>query len=58
MLLLVTSAHPALQPHRTPSLGRSCSPGIYFSTLEQTILSGMPWAASTTAFRATGHFPA
>jgi hypothetical protein len=50
MLLLVTSAHPTLQPHRTPSLGRLVQPR-HFSSLQPTILSGMPWAADNDCFQ-------
>jgi hypothetical protein len=57
MLPLVTSAHPTLQPHRTPSLGRLVQPR-HFSSLEHTILSGMPWAADNDCFRTTGLYSA
>jgi hypothetical protein len=57
LLLLVTSAHPTLQPHRTPSLGRLVQPR-HFSSLEHTILSGMPWATDNDCFRATGLYSA
>jgi hypothetical protein len=50
MLLLVTSAHPTLQPHRTPSLGRLVQPR-HFSSLEETIRSGMAWAADNDCFQ-------
>jgi hypothetical protein len=50
MLLLVTSAHPTLQPHRTPSLGRLVQPR-HFSSLQPTILTGMPWAADNDCFQ-------
>jgi len=54
MLLLVTSAHPTLQPHRTPSLGRLVQPRHY-SSLEQTVRSGMPWAADNDCFQGLCH---
>jgi hypothetical protein len=54
MLLLVTSAHPTLQPHRTPSLGRLVQPR-HFSSLPQTILSGWPWAADNDCFQGLSH---
>lgn len=50
MLLLVSSAHPTLQPHRTPSLGRLVQPR-HFSSVTQTALSGMPWAADNDCFQ-------
>ena len=54
MLLLVTSAHPTLEPHRTPSLGRLVQPRHY-SSLVQTIRSGMPWAADNDCFQGLSH---
>ena len=54
MLLLVTSAHPTLQPHRTPSLGRLVQPRHY-SSLEETIRSAMPWAADNDCFQGLSH---
>lgn len=54
MLLLVTSAHPTLQPHRTPSLGRLVQPR-HFSSIEQTVRSGMPWAADNDCFQGLSH---
>jgi hypothetical protein len=54
MLLLVTSAHPTLQPHRTPSLGRLVQPR-HFSSVQQTILSGMAWAADNDCFQGLSH---
>ena len=54
MLLLVTSAHPTLQPHRTPSIGRLVQPRHY-SSLEQTIRSAMPWAADNDCFQGLSH---
>lgn len=54
MLLLVTSAHPTLQPHRTPSLGRLVQPR-HFSSLEDTIRSGMPWASDNDCFQGLSH---
>ena len=50
MLLLITSAHPTLQPRRTPSLGRLVQPR-HFSSVEQTIRSGMPWASDNDCFQ-------
>jgi hypothetical protein len=54
MLLLVTSAHPTLQPHRTPSLGRLVQPRHY-SSLEETIRSAMPWAVDNDCFQGLSH---
>lgn len=49
MKLLVTSAHPTLQPYAQEHLGRLIQPRHY-SSIEATALSGMPWAADNDAF--------
>lgn len=49
MILLVTSAHPTLQPYDQTHLGRFVQPRHY-SSIEATAASGMPWAADNDAF--------
>jgi len=50
MKLLVTSAHPTLLPYHQEHLGRLIQPRHY-SSIEETALSGMPWAADNDAFK-------
>ena len=50
VILLVTSAHPTLQPYAQQHLGRLIQPRHY-SSIEETAASGMPWAADNDCFQ-------
>lgn len=57
MKLLVTTAHPCLLEHPSPSLGRLVQPRHY-SSIEATAAAGIPWAADNDAFNGWGDIPA
>lgn len=50
MMLLVTTGHPQVIAHLTPSLGRLVQPRHY-SSIRATASSGIPWAADNDCFQ-------